>query len=149
MYRSVLLALDRDDEAGCDLLAERCAGWWSGEGTALHLVHVRPQLPRSYLRELPANWEQDDRAAAEGWLRAFAEGHGLSARVAGVHSPAGAVAQEVTRLAASLEVEAICVAAHRMDLGRYLLGTSTQAIVRDAPCDVIVVRERAGQPRPA
>ena len=141
MYRSILIALDREDEAGCRLMADRCRERFGGPLTAIHLAYVRTRLPRSYLQQLPKHWEADDRADAQRWLRALAEITGLSASLAGVHSPSSPASREVTALAAALGVEAICVLAHRIDLGRALLGTSTHAIVRDALCDVIVMRD--------
>ncbi|KPQ20684.1 MAG: universal stress protein family protein [Porphyrobacter sp. HL-46] len=143
MYRSLLIALDTQDEAGARLMAARCATRLVSPECAVHLAYVRTPLPRSYRREMPKNWEANERAEAEQWLRNFAEHAEISASVAGIHSPVGSVAQEVTRLAAALGIEAICVTAHRMDPGRFLLGTNTQAIVRDALCDVIVVRDLA------
>ena len=142
MYRSILVALDREDEPGCRLVAARCREQFTNPQTAIHFAYVRARLPRSYLQHLPKNWEANERTEAEGWLRALAEGAGLSALLAGVHSPSGTASREVNALAASLGVEAICVLAHRIDLGRLLLGTNTHAIVRDAPCDVIVLRYR-------
>jgi nucleotide-binding universal stress UspA family protein len=141
MYRSILVALDREDETGCRLMAERCRERFAGTQTAIHLAYVRTRLPRSYLQQLPKHWEVDERADAERWLRSLAESTGLSASLAGVHSPSGPASQELTALAVALGVEAICVLAHRIDLGRALLGTSTHAIVRDAPCDVVVLRD--------
>lgn len=145
MYRSALIALDREDEAGSELMGTRCRALVSMSGgggeIALHLVHVRTPLPRSYLAQMPKNWELNEQSDAESWLREYAEHHGLSASLAGVHASSGSIAREVVKLAKSLEVETICVTAHRLDLGRLLLGTNTHAIVRDAPCDVIVVRQ--------
>ena len=141
MYRSILAALDREDETGSRLLADRCRERFGGPQTAIHLAYVRTRLPRSYLQQLPKSWEADECADAERWLRSLAESTGLSTSLAGVHSPSGPASGEITALAAALGVEAICVLAHRIDLGRALLGTSTQAIIRDAPCDVIVLRD--------
>lgn len=141
MYRSILVALDREDETGCRLTADRCRELFAAPQTAVHLAYVRTRLPRSYLQQLPKHWEADDRADAERWLHSLAESTGLSASLAGVHSPSGTASRELTALAATLGVEAICVLAHRIDLGRALLGTSTHAIVRDALCDVIVLRD--------
>ncbi|MBD2842726.1 universal stress protein [Erythrobacter rubeus] len=140
MYRSALIALDREDEAGSKLMGGRCRALIAGPEVAIHLVHVRTPLPRSYLAELPKNWEANEQSSAEKWLTDFAERYGLSVSLAGVHAPYGSIAREVVKLAEALEVETICVTAHKLDLGRLLLGTNTHAIVRDAPCDVIVVR---------
>lgn len=144
MYRSALVALDREDEAGSGLMGARCHALLGDREIAFHLVYVRTALPRSYMAQMPKNWEANERSNTESWLREYAEQHGLSASLAGVYAPSGSIAREVVKLAESLDVDTICVTAHRLDLGRLLLGTNTQAIVRDAPCDVIVVRKSAG-----
>lgn len=93
------------------------------------------------IARLPRGWEAQDRSEAEAWLREFAAREALGGALAGVYAPAGSTPREVVRLAGELGVDAILVAAHRLDLGRLLLGTSTHAIARDAPCDVLVLRE--------
>jgi nucleotide-binding universal stress UspA family protein len=144
MYASALIALDREDEAGSRLMASRLRAFLSHRPLALHLVHVRTPLPRSYLADLPAHWETRDRAETENWLRTFAAENGFTEALESVNAPAGSIAREVVSLAAKLGVEAIMAAAHRFDFARRLLGTNTHAISRDAPCDVIVVRGNEG-----
>ncbi|WP_162627634.1 universal stress protein [Erythrobacter sp. KY5] len=147
MYRSALIALDREDEAGSELMGARCRALAIDGEMAIHLVHVRTPLPRSYLAQMPKNWDLNDQSGAKRWLRDYAAHHEISTSLAGVHAPSGSIAREVVKLARSLEAEVICVTAHRLDLGRLLLGTNTHAIVRDAPCDVIVVRQSRDQKR--
>ena len=141
MYPSVLIAIDREDEPGSQLLAARCRAFLAMGAMGLHLVHVRTPLPRSYLAELPDHWEANDRSEVEGWLRDFAKRHSLDENVIDTHAPSGSVAGEVIRLANELRVDAIFATAHRLDLGRLLLGSNIHAIARDARCDVVVVRE--------
>ncbi|QIQ86885.1 universal stress protein [Erythrobacter sp.] len=140
MFERVLVALDLDDAAGARVLMARAAALARKFGTRLTLVHVRPDLPRSYARALPDAWDMGEQEAAERELEGLAAAHGCGASLDGVFAPAGTVAREITRLAVKLDADAILVGAHRMDLGRVMLGTQTTAITRDAPCDVLVVR---------
>ncbi|KPP88117.1 universal stress protein [Erythrobacter sp. HL-111] len=140
MYAHVLVAIDLEDEAGSAVVMGRAAALSQEAGARLTLVHVRPDLPVSYARALPETWDLQQQQAAERELEGLAAAAGCGERVAGVFAPAGSVAREVGALARRLGVDAILVGAHRMDLGRMVLGTQTGAIVRDAPCDVVVVR---------
>lgn len=142
MYSSVLIALDKEDEAGALLMASRVQSLLSDGAVDLHLVYVRTPLPQSYLAKLPQHLEANDRRDAEAWLREYSQQHGFSDQLAGAHAPVGTISREVVKLAEVLNIDAIFATAHRLDFGRILFGTNTHAIVRDAPCDVVVVRER-------
>ncbi|WP_454599437.1 universal stress protein [Qipengyuania sp. SM2507] len=41
----------------------------------------------------------------------------------------------------STAIRWIVVAAHRKNIGRLILGSNAHAIMRDAPCDVLLVRD--------
>ena len=125
MYRSLLIALDTQDEAGARLMAARCATRLVSPECAVHLAYVRTPLPRSYRREMPKNWEANERAEAEQWLRNFAEHAEISASVAGISfRRSDRSRRKVTRLAAALGIEDnLCHPAIGMDPGRSWLGT--------------------------
>lgn len=144
-YPSILVAIDIEDEAGAQLLGRRCRSFMGTSQAALHLVTVRTPLPQSYLRQLPKDWKENARKDAEAWLVNYAKKHGFASSLAGAHAPEGTIAREVVSLAEMLDARLILVAAHKIDLGRRLLGSNTQAIVRDAPCDVLIVREDASK----
>lgn len=141
MYRKVLAAFDRDDAAGSELVARRCASLSKQCGSEIFLIHVRPLLPGSYIRHLPQDWEADQCGNTQAWLRELAGEHGFDDQVSDVSSPAGSVSGEVVRMARDNGVDAIVVAAHRMTIGRLILGSNAHAITRDAPCDVLLVRD--------
>ncbi|MEE4338482.1 universal stress protein [Erythrobacter sp.] len=140
MYERVLVAVDLDDTLGSRILMRRAAEMAGETGARLTLVHVRPDLPHSYSRALPDAWDLEQQEAAERELEGLAGSHGCGASIDGVFAPAGGIAREVNAIAVKLDIGAILVGAHRMDLGRMVLGTQTTAIARDAPCDVVVVR---------
>ena len=55
----------------------------------------------------------------------------------------GDVARTICDIASTLHVDAIVVGSHaRGSLGRLLLGSVSEYVVRHAPCAVLVVRER-------
>ncbi len=54
----------------------------------------------------------------------------------------GTAHQEITRAAGELNADLIVISTHgRTGLGRFLLGSTTERVVRHAPCPVLVVRE--------
>jgi len=140
MYGKVVVAIDLEDEAGSAVLMRRAADIAADTGARLTLVHVRPDLPVSYARALPEGHDFEQQEAAERALEGLAAAHGCGESLDGAFAPAGTIASEVNSLAERLGADAVLVGAHRMDLGRALLGTQTSAIARSAPCDVVVVR---------
>jgi nucleotide-binding universal stress UspA family protein len=65
------------------------------------------------------------------------------------HQRVDVPSEEIARLAAELEADLIVVGTHgRTGLSRLLLGSVAEAVVRLAPCPVLVVRPKAG-PAPA
>lgn len=142
MYQMVLAALDRDDPTGSSLIARRCASLANQCRCEFALVHVRLLLPESYTRHLPHHWETDEIFETQSWLRQLARDNGFDDRLSSVGAPGGSIAGEVVCLAREMAADLIVVAAHRMSVGRIIMGTNTNAIVRDAPCDVLVVREQ-------
>lgn len=83
-----------------------------------------------------------------------AERRALAARVAAlsagasvnteVHVVAGPPAEEILRLAATLDADLVIVGTHgRKGLGRVVLGSVAEAVLRGAACAVLVVRDKS------
>ena len=140
MYSRALVAFDRYDEEGSAIVAARSGRLAQAWDCELLFAFVRPQLPDAYYHRLPEGWAHEERLDCEKWLKRLALEHHLKDQVTGVFAPSGSVAEEITKLARKKSVDAILVGAHRMGLGRLILGSNTHAIIRDAPCDVIVIR---------
>ncbi|GAA5049491.1 universal stress protein [Erythrobacter westpacificensis] len=141
MYARLLAAIDREDEQGTRLIASRCAALANTMGASVSLIHVRLQPPASYGRHLPWQWEADEAKEVRGWLQELARTHAFEDRLSGTFAPSGSVSREVAARARELGSDVIMVAAHRATLGRILLGSTAHAIMRDAPCDVLLVRD--------
>ncbi|HET7462702.1 MAG TPA: universal stress protein [Longimicrobium sp.] len=114
-----------------------------GSGAELHLAHVY-ELPR--LISMAPGLEMafpEGTAAYEALLleklRAAAAGAGAGEAVC--HVARGSPAQALVRLAAELEADLMIVgAARRARLGRPILGTTAQRVLRAAAVPVLVVR---------
>ena len=141
-YRKILGAIDCDDAKGARLIVARCASLARLSEAKVSLVHVRLSVPRSYTRHLPENWEIEQAQQVKSQLRDLAREHALEANLSSVHAPAGSITREVIRKAEEERADVIVVAAHHMTLGRIILGSNSHAIMRDAECDVLVVRDR-------
>lgn len=75
-------------------------------------------------------------------FKAAHPGRGFTRVVA--HLRFDAIAEEISQLAADLEADLVLVGTHgRRGLSRLLLGSSAEAVVRLAPCPVLVVRPKA------
>jgi nucleotide-binding universal stress UspA family protein len=115
----------------------------------LHLVYVE-RLPR-YPAYAPISvrhleWdlqEGAERAALEKLCELDRRVRIASGTVAGAHLRIGEVAKEVVDLAEELEIDLIVVGTRgRSLIGRALMGSVSDSVVRHAPCPVVVARSQ-------
>lgn len=98
---------------------------YSGMTEPLPIADISDQLEDSAERELPKLAECEECA-------------GLEIEEVIVH---GEAAAEIVRVAKERQVDLIVVSSHgRKGLGRILFGSTAEAIVRHAPCPVLVVK---------
>jgi nucleotide-binding universal stress UspA family protein len=126
----------------------------------LHLVYVE-QLPR-YPAYAPISvrhleWELHEGAERAGLEKLWQLDRGIriaGGTVAGAHLRIGEVAEEVIGLAEELEADLIVVGTRgRSVIGRALMGSVSDSVVRHARCPVVMARsqetdnKRKGDPR--
>lgn len=98
---------------------------YSGMTEPLPIADISDQLEDSAERELPKLAECEECA-------------GLEIEEVIVH---GEAAAEIVRVAKERQVDLIVVSSHgRKGLGRILFGSTAEAVVRHAPCPVLVVK---------
>jgi len=98
---------------------------YSGMTEPLPIADISDQLEDSAERELPKLAECEECA-------------GLQIEEVIVH---GEAAAEIVRVAQERQVDLIVVSSHgRKGLGRILFGSTAEAVVRHAPCPVLVVK---------
>ena len=98
---------------------------YSGMTEPLPIADISDQLEDSAERELPKLAECEECA-------------GLDVEELIVH---GEAASEIVRVARDRQVDLIIVSSHgRTGLGRILFGSTAEAVVRHAPCPVLVVK---------
>ena len=137
MIQSVLVGVDFS--AASRQALHRGASWASRLGVPLVALHVlqppAPLLPEAQIALPDPEWlqtmEQQARDQLDGWIKAFPKAEG---RVTW-----GTPADE---LAAACTPETLLVVAHvgHSALARLLFGSTTERVMRHAPCDVLVVR---------
>jgi nucleotide-binding universal stress UspA family protein len=98
---------------------------YAGMTEPLPIADITEQLEDSAERELPKLAECDECA-------------GLDVEELVVH---GEAAAEIVRVAKDRQVDLIVISSHgRTGLGRILFGSTAEAVVRHAPCPVLVVK---------
>lgn len=143
--KSFLVAIDQTDEAaevldaGCEL-AER----FDGELTVMTVVRplsfVYGDMATGAIMAQYANLEADTLKQAEEALHALARDRDIP--IERCVTVLGYPANEIRRYAANVGVDTIVIGTHgRHGLG-LLLGSTANAVLHGAPCDVMVVRIR-------
>ncbi len=141
-YRHILVAVDCS-EAGATAL--RRAEWLAATSAArLTLMHVIDHFPE----DAPTDWIPPEDADPATWLQArareimdrqCAETRAVEAERV-VRLSRGSTAREITEWAAHHAVDLIVVGSHGKRGLAALLGSVSEHVLRQAPCDVLVVR---------
>jgi universal stress protein A len=141
-YQNVLLATDLAETA--DQVAARALRLAQQGGARISLVHVVEYVPVEFPSEvvLPSDFELEEhlvRQAAQR-LKRFAEDHGLGD--AKRHVEVGATKYEILRVAEENGIDLIVIGSHSRSGFARLLGSTANAVLHGAPCDVLAVRVR-------
>ena len=114
-------------------------------GAKLHLVHVLTPLSSSFVPRrtpLPPISSQELAADARERLRELAAEFSLPMRPRPYSVASGRIADEISNVARVTRAELIAIATRGYTgLKRAFLGSTTESVVRSAPCPVLVVRE--------
>ncbi len=145
MFGRILLPIDLAEEAliedavrHAEALAESCDG-------EIRVVAVQSLIPMALLDYVPQDFDEETRRGLEketaeiaGRLRR--PPHKVSSTV--LYGP---VYQRVLEEAGRWGASVILVSSHRPGMGRFLIGSNADAIVRHATCSVLVLREPGQQ----
>lgn len=138
MYRHALLAADLAEDTG--LVIERAAALAAG-GTRITAIHVIEPLALAYGAEMPidigALQEEVTKRAREKL-----DGIGDRLRLAAEDRllVTGTIEKEVLRVAGERAVDLILMGSHSRRGLAVLLGSTANAVLQHAPCDVLAVR---------
>ena len=134
--KHILVPLDFSDCSKYALqYAASLARQFGAELQLLHVIEPYPPIPEMY--PIDVETVQDSKAELDALRRGVGEGVRSTVRLC-----TGAPHAEITQAARELKSDLIVIATHgRKGITRMFLGSTTEKIVRQAPCPVLVVRE--------
>lgn len=139
-YTHLLLAVDFTDETG--QVAERAVQLAKAFDAGLSFIHVVEFLHMDLANELvlPQDVELEEQmvASARRKLQDLAQRLGMPDAPCWVEL--GATKQEILRVAAEQGIDLIVVGSHGRHGIQRLLGSTANAVLHGAPCDVLAVR---------
>ncbi|HZO82282.1 MAG TPA: universal stress protein [Candidatus Binataceae bacterium] len=138
-YRVILCPVEFDETSLAALRHARALA--DAAGATLHLLHVVPIIPT--VSEVVSDLEPGGEASAQQRLRDLAERELPGAKFE-LHTRVALssdIARHILAAARELDADLIVIATHgRSGLAHFLLGSVTEAVVRNASCPVLTVR---------
>ena len=140
LYERILLALDFFDET--ESLCRHVAVLADRFDAEVHYIHVVEPVVLGTPDDLtiiePLALEQELLKNSESRLKALAEQHGVSE--ANVHIEIGSPKKEIQHVADDFDIDLIVVGSHGKHGIGLLLGSTANAVLHGASCDVLAVR---------
>jgi len=143
MYKKILVPVDIADPELAKPAIAAAASMVRGVGGTVRLIHVVPLTSGMLVEYVPADFEEEQRRAAEEALKDIARDSGLDGAQVSTTVRQGGIYHEVLEEAKAIGADLIVMSAHRPAMRTYFLGSNAGHIVRYAPCSVFVVREPA------
>ena len=143
MYRNILVPIDLADTALAKPAIAAARVMASQSSGGIRLVNVLPLTPVVLAEYVPADFDAQQRKAAEEALAILAGEIGLPAERVSTSVRQGGVYQEILEEAVACGADLIVMTSQRGQrhaVRTYVLGSSTGHVVRYAKCSVLVVR---------
>jgi universal stress protein A len=142
-YSNILIAIDLSEESREVLDAAKAVA--SRTSARLHLVTVIKPLSQVYggldmapIASGTVSFEQEATVQARRQLETLAQEYGINA--ADVHVELGAPGPTIRELAARTKADLIVIGSHGRHGFSLLLGSTANAVLHDAGCNVLAVR---------
>jgi nucleotide-binding universal stress UspA family protein len=143
MYIRILVPIDLADvELAKPAIASALTMAKEADGV-VRLVNVLPTTPVMLAEYVPADFEVQQRAAAEEAIAIVAKETGLAPERISTVVRQGHVDREILDEAAAMHADLIVMSSHRTGMRTYFLGSNAGHVVRYAACSVLVVRQPA------
>ncbi len=143
MYKRILVPIDLTNiELAKPAIATAVMMARESNGT-IRLVNVLPVTPVILVEYVPADFEAQQRAAAEKAIAAVAQEIGLGPDRVSTTVRQGTIDREILEEAKEMHADLIVMSSHRTGMRTYFLGSNTGHVVRYASCSVLVVRQQA------
>ena len=143
MYKQILVPVDIADPELAKPAIVAAVNMARADGGAVRLVHVVPLTSGMLVEYVPADFEAEQRRAAEEAMAEIARGSELEGAQVSTTVRQGGIYHEVLEEAKAIGADLIVMSSHRPAMRTYFLGSNAGHIVRYAPCSVLVVREPA------
>ncbi len=135
----ILLPIDLAHPEKTEEILKEAKKMKQGREASLTLVHIVFPLPGFVTAELPEGFAHRALDDAKTRLQALVKDHGLGPSTE-VLVRSGNPQHEIVALAKEKGVDMIIIASHKPGVADYLLGSVAAAVVRHAPCSVLVKR---------
>jgi len=138
MHR-ILLPIDLDHADVTDQLLQRAADLHAGSDIRFVVLYVMDEIPPTVAQLLPAGTLEAREKEAQETLAALAAKNGVGDRAEAMVRR-GDAQHVIVDVAKELDAELVVMASHKPAAADYLLGSVAAAVVRHAPCSVMVIR---------
>jgi len=140
MYRKILLPVDLGDPNLAKPALETAVMFANANNSTVRLINVLPATPALLAEYVPADFDDQQRKAAEDALAIIGGEIKLDpGRVTSVVRQ-GNTHQEILHEAEEYDADLIVMSSHRTGVRTYFLGSVAGHVVRYATCSVMVVR---------
>ncbi|MGA8755854.1 MAG: universal stress protein [Stellaceae bacterium] len=142
MYKTILVAIDLNDEASCRKPLLSAVELARTFGARLHVLTVVREIEAILqAKSAPLGYDPiisylEDRIAA---LIRHANAYDLQPKI--IVTLGASIYAEILRVAEEAGADLVVVGSHRPAMKDYLLGTNASRVVRHARCSVLVARE--------
>ncbi len=106
---------------------------------SLTVIHIISPMPGLLSAELPAGFAERVASEVEARVSALVKEHNLDPSTE-VVVRSGVPQHEIVSIAKEQSADLIIIASHKPGIADYLLGSVAAAVVRHAPCSVLVKR---------
>jgi nucleotide-binding universal stress UspA family protein len=144
MFKQILVPIDLTDADHAKPAIAIAVSMAQQSGGTLRLINVLPLTPAMLAEYVPADFEAQQRKAAEDALAIVSKEAGFDITRVSSTVRQGDVHQEILEEAAAMNADLIVMSSHRPQkpgLRTYFLNSNAGHVVRYAKCSVLVVRE--------
>ncbi len=143
MYRRILVPIDLADVDLARPAIATALMMARESGGSIRLVNVLPTTPAMLAEYVPADFDAQQRAAAEEAIGIVAKETGLGPEQISTVVRQGGVDREILHEAKAMNADLIVMSSHRTGMRTYFLGSNAGHVVRYAACSVLVVRQQS------
>lgn len=136
---NILLPIDLSHPEKTREILKEAEKYKEGRETKFTIAHIVSHIPGFVTAELPNDFAQRVLDDVQTELEALVRDHGLDQSTE-ILVRKGNPQHEIVSMAKEKAIDLIIIASHQPGMADYLLGSVAAAVVRHAPCSVLVKR---------